>query len=91
MKKTMSIILALVMCLSMAATAFASQIQPRNPSCDACGGDTIHDYRLEKNESCGCGNSKCQVYYWIYECTSCGEYYDIGLMGCTCTNCSFCE
>ena len=40
MKKVMTAALAAAMCLSMTVVAMADGIQPRNPSCDVCGGAT---------------------------------------------------
>ena len=87
MKKTMSIVLAAAMCLSMAVTAFATQIQPRAISCPDCGGSTHRDYILEKEYPCSnCGERGCGMYWWIWECddSSCGGYEYISEKGYAC-------
>ncbi len=84
MKKTMSIVLAAAMCLSMAVTAFAGQVERRSPSCPDCGNSTYRDYRLEKEYPCSnCGKDGCGMYWWIWEC-SCGYYEDISEKGYAC-------
>ena len=71
MKKTMSIILALAMSMSMTVTALADQIQPRSPSCDKCGSDTIRysiiDPGLDPSTYDICGEVKVQGTYYGYK------------------------
>ena len=87
MKKTMSIVLAAAMCLCMAVTAFAGQVEPRTPSCNYCGGETYRDYRYDR-DGCGCNHDGCKAYFWIWKCSSCGEYEDISVKECTCSSCN---
>lgn len=71
MKKTMSIILALAMSMSMTVTAFADQIQPRSPSCDECGSNTIRysiiDPGLAPSTCDICGDVKVHGVFYGYK------------------------
>ena len=84
MKKTMSIVLAVAMCLSMAVTALADQIQPRSPSCDECGGHTYcisettkHPSAPQRCDDCGTKTYDGTLTIWGYACSSCGAVSEV--------------
>lgn len=86
-KRTLSMILALVMCLCLAVPALASSIRPRSPNCpdEYCGGETIYTYLFEKQYPCEqCGKDGCGPRYWIWLCTSCNEFVITALMDYAC-------
>ena len=81
-KRTLSMLLALVMCLSLAVPALASSIQPRVATCSECGGEvtTKYSYSAWKYQSVECdmvaNETDKQAYRTVtatYSCTSCGD------------------
>lgn len=77
MKKRLAAIIATVMVLGMSVTAFANNIEARNPTCPECGSGTYYDYRLKVENPCSrCGQYGCGWYVWGWEC-SCGSFQEV--------------
>ena len=87
-KRKLAVVLASVMLLSTGVTAFASNVEARNPTCPNCNEGMHRNYKLFEAKPCKvCGEkSGCYEHWWIWQCGVCGEYSKISLKESLCSN-----
>lgn len=86
-KRKLAVVLASVMLLGTGVTAFANNVEARNPTCPNCNEGMYMDYRIFKATPCKiCGaRSGCYEHWWGWECGICDEFIKTSLKDSLCS------